>query len=241
MGHFEDAHELVVYSREALNRIGTAYTESLNQKTIKPRLLIEIKNLTENLRSALDYSAHGLYSRYGSSTKKNPKIYFPYATESQDEAEFVSSNRIENSIPGLTAGNPEAVAKLLSFQHFAGPEWAWLPRFMKLNNGNKHQQLTPQTRREDKELRLSSGEASISLGPGASISMGPGTSIQIGGMSVPGGQVIGPKQPAHAIGGTQEVITWVSFRFSSNGEPVLDFLRQTLKGVDRIVDELSTV
>ena len=241
MGHFEDAHELVVYSRESLDRIEKVYNESLDQKTIKPSLLIEIKNLMENLRSALDYSARGLFDRYGSSTKKNPRIYFPYATESQDSAAFQASNRIESSIPGLTSGNPKAVAKLLSFQHFAGSEWAWLPKFMRLNNDNKHQQLTPQTRTEYKERRLSSGGGSISLGPGASISMGPGTSIQIGDMLIPGGQIIGPEQPAYAVGGKQEVIIWVSFRFSSNGEPVLGFLRQALVGVDQIVNELNAV
>lgn len=241
MSHFEDAHELVVYSRESLDRIEKVYNESLDQKTIKPSLLIEIKNLMENLRSALDYAARGLFDRYGNSTKKNPRIYFPYATDSQDLAAFRSSNRIEMSIPGLTVGSPSAAAKLLSFQHFSGPEWAWLPKFMRLNNDNKHQQLTPQTRTEYKERRLSSGGASISLGPGTSISMGPGTSIQIGDMFIPGGQDFGPGQPARAIGGKQEVITWVSFQFSSNGEPVLGFLRQALEGVSRMVNELSAV
>ncbi len=35
-------------------------------------LLIEIKNFMENLRSALDYSAHGLFDKYGD--KKKSKI-----------------------------------------------------------------------------------------------------------------------------------------------------------------------
>ena len=53
--------------------------ESLNEKEIKKSLLIEIKNLMENVRSSLDYCANGLFYKYGYSKKDNVDIYFPYA------------------------------------------------------------------------------------------------------------------------------------------------------------------
>ncbi|MEO5630445.1 MAG: hypothetical protein ABIR69_00990 [Nitrospiraceae bacterium] len=39
---------------------------------------MQIKNLVENLRSALDLAGRGLFDRYGSSSKASPKIYFPW-------------------------------------------------------------------------------------------------------------------------------------------------------------------
>ena len=240
MDYFENAKALVQYSGEQLPGIEATYRKALSDKEVKSSLLIGIKNLMENLRSALDYSAHGLFNKYGSSSKANPRVYFPYAFLGQTQAEFRNKKRVETCIPGLTSSRPDIVARLESYQEFANPNNRWLPVFMELNNENKHQQLTPQTHREFKQLGLSSGGASIQLGEGASISMGPGTSIQIGNMVVRGNQSFDVNNPPKTFGrGTVEVITWVSFHFSSNDEPVLQLLKQAVDGVDDIVSELS--
>ena len=74
----------------------------------------------------------------------------------------------------MTTNRPEIAVKIESYQHFSNDENSWLPKFMELNNENKHQRLTPQTRKEVKQLNIKSGGggASISLGGGASISLG---------------------------------------------------------------------
>ena len=240
MSYFDDASHLVQYARERFIEIEEAYNASLSEKEIRPKLLIEIKNFMENLRSALDFTAHGLFQNYGSSTASNPSIYFPYASLSQSKEEFQRSRRVDTCIPGLSTGRPDIVAKIESYQHFTDPNNRWLPIFMDLNNENKHQQLTPQIRKEAKELRMSSGGAAISMGPGASISIGPGASIQLGGMIVPGGQSFDVNKPPVTMGpGRKEIITWVSFHFSTNDEPVLPLLKQALEEVGRIVRELS--
>jgi len=196
----------------------------------------------ENLRSALDFTAHGLFRKYGASKASNPRIYFPYAPLNQPEAQFRKSRRINACIPGISTSRTDVAARIESYQHFADPNNRWLPVFMELNNENKHQRLTPQIRKETKELRISSGGASISMGPGASISMGPGASIQIGRLTIPGGQSFDVNRPPKTIGpGKKEMITWVSFHFSTNNEPVLPLLRQAIEGVDRIVRELSAM
>jgi len=242
MGYFDDARRLVEYSRDRFPEIQSAYETSLSDQEIKPQLLIEIKNLMENLRSAMDFTAHGLFEKYGSSTSKSPRIYFPYASLSQSEAEFRRSKRIDACIPGLSVNRPDIVEKIISFQHFSDKRNQWLPVFMQLNNENKHQQLTPQIRKETKELRISSGGASISMGSGASISIGRGASIRIGGMTIPGGQTFNAERPPVTIGpGKKEVVTWVSFHFSTTDTPVLPLLNQALEGVDRIVSELSAI
>jgi hypothetical protein len=194
----------------------------------------------ENLRSALDFTAHGLFVKYIKSTKSNIKIYFPYATEEQSKADFQKQNRIERCIPGLSSYRPDIVAKIESYQPFSDPNNSWLPQFMDLNNENKHQQLTPQKRTETKQLKLTSGGTSISVGKGASISVGPGAQIRVGGMVIPGEQKFDVNNPPATIGpGTKEIITWVSFHFSSNNQPVIPFLKQCINGVESIVTELS--
>ncbi|MBI1889146.1 MAG: hypothetical protein HYS18_00715 [Burkholderiales bacterium] len=181
MSAFDDAKSLVAHAQGELPTIKRAYEESLTSKNISATLLVEIKNFFENLRSALDFTAHGLFDRHCAKTGKKPKIYFPYATASQSRGEFEKAGRIESCIPGLSAARPDVVETILGMQHFAeGGTFAWLPPFMELNNENKHQRLVPQVRRETKELRITGGGASISLGQGASISLGQGASISIG-------------------------------------------------------------
>ncbi len=241
MAYFDDAKALVEHAASELPKLQKAYDASLSEKSVKPTLLIEIKNVMENLRSALDFSAHGLFDKYGVSSRANPNIYFPYSRLGQSQADFQRSNRIESCIPGIATSRPDIVAKLESYQSFASTNNEWLPKFMELNNENKHSRLTPQTREEARQLTLQSGGMSISLGPGCSISMGQGTSIQMGGMSIPGGQHISGDNPAQFFGaGTQMVTIWVSFKFQSNGELVIPFLTTAVARTKEIVGELAT-
>lgn len=241
MSQFDEAQELIEHAKGKMVAIKQTYEESLNQKSIKPVLLIEIKNFMENLRSALDFVARGLYSKYGSSGKADPNIYFPYANKNQSLASFRKSKRIEQCILGLTTSRPDIAAVIEDMQHW-NPDYAWLPKFMDLNNQNKHERLTPQTRKESKELRITSGGTSISVGEGASIQLGQGTSIQMGDAIIPGGQTIDVNNPPTVFGeGRSEIITWVSFRFEANDQLVLPFLRQALDGVGQIVDDLSSM
>ena len=51
MSHFDDAKELVSHVKGALPELEQAYQSSLHEQTVKPALLIDIKNVMENLRS----------------------------------------------------------------------------------------------------------------------------------------------------------------------------------------------
>jgi hypothetical protein len=229
MSHFDDANALVNHAKGALPKLEQDYQSSLKDRTVKPALLIDIKNIMENLRSALDFSAHGLFTKYGASAKANPKIYFPYAGLGQTQAAFQASNRIETCIPGITAARPDIVARLEAYQHYSDQANKWLPLFMDLNNENKHEKLTPQTRQEARQLRIESRGAAIDLEPGASASLGPGASIQFGDVVIPGGQEFSGERPATFYGsGTQTVIVWVSCTFDSNGQQVVPFLKTAL-------------
>ena len=242
MGYIEDATELVNESKTTFEEIKNAYNESLNDQNVKPRLLIKIKNFMENLRSALDFTAHELFDKYGSTTNANPDIYFPYAWEGLSQTDFQTKNRIQKGIPGLIASRPDIAAKIDSFQWYSSPDNKWLPKFMDLNNENKHQKLSPQTRKEMKELRIKSGNVGIRMTGGASIKMTGGASIRIGNSIIRGNQNISANSPARIEGDAkQEVITWVSFHFSDNNEPVLPLLESALNGTENILTELKSM
>ncbi len=196
----------------------------------------------ENVRSALDFTAHGLFDRYGDQNKVGKNIYFPCAWEGLDLNVFRSKHRIEKCIPGLCNSRPDIVSKIESYQHFSNPNNSWLPKFMDLNNANKHQHLTPQTRREVKELRISSGNVGMRLSGGASIKISGNAQIKMGNAIIGGNQTISPESPAKIYGpAKQEVITWVSFHFSDNNEPVIPLLTSALCGIEKIVNELSVM
>jgi hypothetical protein len=235
MGAFEDANSLIQHAEIALPNIRKNYEASLHAKQISPTLLIDVKNFCENLRSALDFAASRIFERYGKSpTSAKPKIYFAYATASQNKTE---SGRIDTCIPGLSKSRPDIVQLVLEMQHFGARGFTWLPSFMELTNENKHQWLTPQVRKETKELRISGGGAQVSVGEGASILVGRGASISIGSAVISGGQSFDVSQPPQVKGGKVEVITWVSFLFESNNQPVMPFLEKVLLGICDICDE----
>lgn len=241
MTAFDDAKALLQHAEEELPKIRQAYQNSLQSKQVSPILLVEIKNVFENIRSSLDFAAHGIFEKHCPPSAKKPKIYFPYANAKQTRNDFEKAGRIEACIPGLSGARPDVVTLLLEVQHFGSKGYKWLPSFMELTNENKHQRLVPQTRKEFKELRVSSGGASMSLGQGASISVGAGASISIGGAVIRGGQYFDANNPPQVLGGRVEVITWVSFHFETTGDPVMPFLEATLKGAQEIVGDLGRI
>lgn len=241
MGYFEDAKELIVECKSTIKEIKAAYDESLSEQAIKPKLLIKIKNFMENLRSALDFTAHGLFDKYGDHSA-DTNIYFPYAWEGLDKTGFQSKKRIEKCIPGIMSNRPDIALKIESYQHFESTENRWLPIFMDLNNENKHQKLTPQTRKEIRELRISSDNVGIRISGNAGIKITGNAYIKIGNSIITGNQNITPNNPANIHGNAkQEIIIWVSFHFSSNDEPVYPLLEKALTGTEKIVEELSKI
>jgi len=240
MDYFNDAKNLIGHARTSFQQIKRSYDESLTNKDIRPPLLIEIKNFMENLRSALDFTAHGLFDKYGDKNYTGD-VYFPYAWKGLDRAGYRSKKIIEK-IPGLEASRPDIAMKIESYQHFVGPDNSWLCIFMDLNNENKHQRLTPQIKKETRQLNIKSGGVSMSLGQGTSIIIGKDAFIKMGDAIIQDNQTIDVNSPAKIVGpAVQEIITWVSFCFSSNNEVVMPFLDQALVGVEKIVNELSII
>ena len=136
-------------------------------------------------------------------------------------------------MPGLTSNRPDIVNAIEKMQHYADPANIWLPQFMDLNNKNKHKQLTPQTRSETKTMEMKVGSTTLNFEPGASLNIGQ--ALNINGKVIPGPISISPENPPDLQGaGTVKVTTWISFKFSSNNEPVIPFLEKTTLGISFI-------
>lgn len=58
---FDDANELIKHAEGDLAKIREAYDASLHAKAVSGTLRVQIKNYVENLRSALDFAARGLF------------------------------------------------------------------------------------------------------------------------------------------------------------------------------------
>lgn len=136
-----DAVILVEAAETDLCAMKELYLKSLEDKQIDPLLLVKVKMIFENLRSALDYVAQGLVLRYCPGHRG--KVYFPYASSDVTKEQFIKSNRIEKSIPGLVESRPDLADFIISMQHFSRPGAEWFPQFMELNNRNKHVHLVP--------------------------------------------------------------------------------------------------
>jgi hypothetical protein len=242
MNYFEDAKDLIEHSKEKLAKIKQAYHESLDDMIVKKSLLIEVKNFMENLRSALDFSAHGLLDKYGDKSKKGFEVKFPYAWKALTMVDFARKNNIEKCIPGLTTKRPDIAKKIESYQHFSSPDNLWLPKFMDLNNKNKHQELTPQTKVETKELTTTipkpEGEMKIVFKNGVGLTA---DKIIYGDQVINGPVTINADNPLPFKGVTHEIKKWTSFNFSINNEPVLPFLENALIKIENIVNELSAL
>src|SRR5262249_23555322 len=83
-------------------------------------LSVEIKNILENYRSILEYSAHHL----AAACKPVPdvrKVQFPIATKNDDKAKFLK--KLNEWFPGVASTHPAIIDLLTSIQHLSGYPW----------------------------------------------------------------------------------------------------------------------
>ncbi len=221
-------------AQEILPKIEKEYNNSLHNKNVGEDLKLDIQTFCGHLRSALDYLANDIVEKYCPGAKSGDRLYFPIT-----DSDTSFKQRMIDSYPGLQTNCPDLYILLESVQTYFKNENKWLSQFNKINNENKHSDLVEQTRTETKQLNISSGGASMSLGQGASISLGHGASIQIGGLTILGGQTINTNSPAKMFGdGKQEIITWVDFKFNKTDVSALWLLKESLKQIQLINSEI---
>jgi hypothetical protein len=232
MSSIDDATDLIRDSKSKFNLIRTGCTRSLEVRTIEKQLTIDIKHCLENLRSALDYTARDLFVRFVSSSKANPKLYFPYTSKHKD-----FKKRIDECIPGLSSARPDLVQMLETFQDFHSGR-SWMLRFMELTNKSKHVELSPQTRVQQKGIKISSGEHGLIT---SKLIVHPGGRAVIGGKDIPAGEYGPDSLPDVGPDATAEVTTWESLHFTINDCEVISFINESIDLVSAIVENIAAV
>ncbi len=158
---------LVERASKDFEKLRADYNAALNSQTISEDMKIDIKNIFENLRSALDYLAMDVVDELG--VADPGKIYFPIRDTEND---FIST--VRRDFPDLDLKFPGVYDAMKSVQPFLKP---WLGKFNRLNNNNKHQNLVEQTRKESRRVSVSrpGSGGGVSWGPG--VKFGKGVSV----------------------------------------------------------------
>lgn len=217
-----DVDALITRSEKDFAAVRAAYDKALHDHAISAELRIDIKNLCGNLRSALDYLAKDIREKHCPSANPNARFYFPILP---DAVQY--QNQMNNWFPGLRTACIDLWNYLESVQPYHAAT-AWLGKFNRVNNENKHESLVEQTRTETHRVNVSFGGGSVNWDPGA-VKFGPG--VFIGGVPVNPSTQMPVPHPSQTV----EKITWVDFKFDGIDESAIALLQKSLAGVKKIV------
>ena len=217
----DDIRALLERSRKDLEEVQAEYEQSLCKKKVAADLRIDIKNLCENVRSALDYLASEIRECHCAAAK-GKRFYFPILP---DRKQFEA--RVEEWFPGLRTAAPDLWGYLESIQPYhEGNEW--LGQFNRVNKENKHGSLVEQTRTETPRVSVETRSGSnVSWDPGA-VTFGSGVSI--GGVPVDPSTQMPVPHPSQKV--TRAI--WVDFLFEDIRVSAIGLLRSSIDGVSAI-------
>ena len=235
MKRYEDVITLIKESQEQYMKVKELYDKALKDKSLDIR--VKVKNLMENLRSILDYTARDIYEdickihRQKSGKSDPSNIYFPYG---KNENDFKSS--IGRSLPDLEILSP-SIYELIKNVHPFACNNSWIYDLCAINNENKHDKLTPQTREETGTytVRGPSGSVSIMINnPNVSVTSQPGAVKTFGvpAQFTPEGIKTAPSNLQH------EKTIWVSFVFEGTNINVLNLLNNAVPGIESLITSI---
>lgn len=231
-----DVEMLLASARDQYEDIYEAYDKALRDESLDLR--VSVKNLMENLRSALDYMAHDIYesccqTAQLASGKPEPRdIYFPYGSS---EADFRS--RVGSSLPGLRALAPNVYSLIAWIQPFQCGD-NWLNDLCLILNENKHNRLTPQKRSESEVYAVSSKAGSVSIlvnDPSVHVRSLPGT-VEVFGVPAQFSDQGIRTAPSDKL--THKRIRWVAFLFEGTNVNVLGLLSKAVPGISDLAKRL---
>jgi hypothetical protein len=218
----KDINALLKRSVDDFNVLKDQYEKCLHEQNISSDLKIDIKNLSGNLRSVLDYIAKDIRDIHCSLSKKNDIFYFPILS---DLTSF--NSQCLKWYPGLRDSCLDLWNYLESIQPYH-KEYEWLGNFNRLNNENKHNSLFEQTRKETKRVNVKLKGGSVNWDPGA-VKFGHG--VYIGGVPINPATQMPIPHPSQTV----EVVTWVDFQFDGINVSALSLLKSSFEGISEIV------
>ena len=234
-----DTRTIITTARKQYESIRKDYDHALVEHTLDLR--IPVKNLMENLRSALDYMAHDIYDiccKPGriSSGKPDPhNIYFPYGRTDLDFRAGLGS-----SLPELENHNHAVYDLVASIQSFRCND-SWLYDLCSILNENKHDKLTAQVRSETETYSVESEHGKVSIvvnNPTVSITSMPGA-VKIFG--VPAQFTSEGIRTAPSDKLTHRRDKWVAFTFGGSNVNVIGMLDKAVTGITDFADKLYSL
>jgi hypothetical protein len=235
MSRHADVSEVLRIADRQLAEIRSGYERALHDRSLDLR--VQVKNLMENFRSALDYMANDIYDHSCQAPRAavglpRPKVYFPYG---RTEADVRSG--VGRSLPNLETLSPDVYALLLGIQPFRSGD-SWLYDLCVILNESKHDRLTPQERVETQAHTVESQYGSVTTvvnSPSVSVISTPGAVKLFG---VPAQFSPGGIQTAPSASLTHRRTIWVGFTFSGTGIDTLALLDKAARQIPVLSEAL---
>lgn len=235
MKRYKDAIALIQESTKQYEEVKDLYDKALRDKSLDIR--IKVKNLMENLRSILEYTTHDIYEdicephcrKLGKRVPRN--IYFPYG---RTENDFKSS--IANSLPDIEILSMPIFTIIKGVQPFISSS-PWICDLCSINNENKHDRLTPQSREEVETYTVEGNQGSVSVivnNPNVQVTSQPGA-VSIFGVPAqftPEGIKTAPSNLRH------KRTIWVSFVFEGTTINVMNLLNSAVPNVKALANSI---
>lgn len=236
MKRYADVKELLEAVEHDVTYIQSAYDGARMDEEVQQVVRPKIKFCLESLRSSLEYFAQDIWGSY---TKKQNKIYFPYGIT---EGDFLKNQR--KNLPAVDTQAPECFALIRSIQQFECGD-SWLVDLCKLVNINKHKQLSVQKRRNSKG-------STTTLGGIIKMGLGDATFINCSVNGVPlaknGKLVLSSERKVSDI--TTDLLApvpilreyeWVNFEIGENPVDALKFIQQCRIKITDFGEKLNSV
>lgn len=229
MSRKNDVNTILAAAKEQYESIRKDYDRALRNQSLDLR--VPVKNLMENLRSALDYMAHDIYeaccqAARSAAGKSDPhNIKFPYG---RTEADFRSA--VGSSLPGLDISAPVVYDLITSMQPFRCGD-TWLYDFCSILNEKKHDKLKAQVRSEAETYTIESDSGTVTIPinrPSMRISSIPGV-VKIFGVPAEFTNDGIRTAPSEKI--KHKRTKWVAFFFEGSDVNVIGLLDKSVAGI----------
>ncbi len=239
MNRRTDTRTIVTAARKQYESIRKDYDRALREHTLDLR--IPVKNLMENLRSALDYMAHDIYDICCKPVriitgKPDPRnIYFPYGCT---ELDFKAG--LGSSLPELDTNSPAVYDLVTSIQPFRCND-PWLCDLCSILNQNKHDKLTAQVRSETETYSVENEHGSVSIivdNPNVRVTSMPGA-VEVFGVPAQFTREGIRTAPSDKL--THRRDKWVAFTFEGSNVNVIGMLDKAVAGITDFADKLYSL
>jgi hypothetical protein len=238
MNRKDDVNTILVAAIEQFESIRNNYDRALREQSLDLR--VPVKNLMENLRSALDYMAHDIYesccqaARVAAGKPDPRNIYFPYG---RTEADFRSG--VGSSLPDLSSNNTDVYDLIASIQPFRCND-NWLYDLCSILNEKKHDKLKAQARSETETYSVESEHGSVSIivnDPNVKITSQPGA-VKIFGVPAEFTSEGIKTAPSEKL--THKRTIWVAFTFEGSDVNVIGILEKAVGRITNLAAQLYT-